>query len=86
MQNLINEIDKLETIKQSIRLIKGNQLLVENLLDMINPIIRDAEGLVNGQKNLIEEEAKAKQDFEDGIANLHEEEALRIHEAEKGVA
>jgi len=33
-----------------------------------------------------EEEAKAKQDFEDGIANLHEEEALRRHEAEKGVA
>ena len=33
-----------------------------------------------------EEEAKAKQDFEDGIANLHEEEALEKHEAEKGVA
>jgi len=86
MQNLINEIDKLETIKQSIRLIKGNQFLVENLLDMINPIIRDKESLVNNKQNIIEEEAKAKQDFEDGIANLHEEEALRIHEAEKVVA
>ena len=86
MQNLINEIDKLETIKQSIRLIKGNQFLVENLLDMINPIIRDKESLVNDKQNIIEEEAKAKQDFEDGIANLHEEEALRIHEAEKVVA
>ena len=86
MRNLINEIDKLETIKQSIRLIKGNQLLVENLLDMINPIIRDKESLLNDKEPLIEEEAKAKQDFEDGIANLHEEEALRRHEAEKGVA
>tara|TARA_R110002110_G_scaffold245474_1_gene461867 strand:- start:174 stop:383 length:210 start_codon:yes stop_codon:yes gene_type:complete len=69
MQNLINEIDKLETIKQSIRLIKGNQFLVENLLDMINPIIRDKESLVeDGIANLHEEEALRIHEAEKGVA------------------
>ena len=69
MKNIINEIDKLETIKQSIRLIKGNQFLVENLLDMINPIIRDKESLVeDGIANLHEEEALRIHEAEKGVA------------------
>lgn len=71
MKKLINEIDKLETIKHSIRLIKGNELLVENLLDMINPIIREKEDLVI-----------KIQSIKDGQQNLIEEEALQIHNRE----
>ena len=71
MKKLINEIDKLETIKHSIRLIKGNELLVENLLDMINPIIREKEDLVI-----------KIQSIKDGQQNLFEEEALQIHNRE----
>jgi len=71
MKRLINEIDKLESIKQSIRLIKGNELLVENLLNMINPIITEKEDLI-----------AEIQSIKDGQQNLIEEEALQIHNRE----
>ena len=35
------DVDNLEKIKHSIRLIKGNSDRVEKILDLINPIIRE---------------------------------------------
>lgn len=38
---LYEDVDNLEKIKHSIRLIKGNSDRVEKILDLINPIIRE---------------------------------------------
>jgi prefoldin subunit 5 len=38
---LYEDVDNLEKIKHSIRLIKGNADEVEKILDLINPIIRE---------------------------------------------
>ena len=38
---LYEDVDNLEKIKHSIRLIKGNSDTVEKILDLINPIIRE---------------------------------------------
>ena len=38
---LYEDVDNLEKIKHSIRLIKGNSDRVEKILDLINPMIRE---------------------------------------------
>ena len=43
MTELYEDVNKLEIIKQNVRLIRGDSIQVEKILDLINPFIRQKE-------------------------------------------